>query len=151
MFRKDNKPRDSFRCSLLENQLHPEGQQRWQVCLHFSFHSSVSSFLLATIRPHFVSSLPLAPRIFLHISNSPVESLTGWGTPYWSTCWVASGGAGGRSGVFRQGGTSPGFPLPLFVGFRNAAYTGGGAANGVVPPVAELWHAGRAGMSCAVA
>lgn len=40
--------------------------------------------------------------------------------------------------MFGQGGTSPAFSLSLFVGFRNAAYTCGGAADGVVPPVAEL-------------
>lgn len=96
-------------------------------------------------------SLVLARQIFIHINNSPVESLTGWGTPYRSTCCVASGGAGGRSRVFWQGRTSPGFSLSLFVGLGNATYTRGGAAHGVVSPVAELWHAGRAGMSCAVA
>lgn len=78
--------------------------------------------------------------------DSPVESFTGRGAPYWCTRWVVGGG----DRVFRQSRTGSGLSVSVLAGLWEAADARWGAAHRMVSPVAELWHAGGAGVTCAV-
>lgn len=81
---------------------------------------------------------------------TPVESLAGGGAPHWSPGRVARcHGAG--AGMLGEGRVGSGLSVPVLTGLRDAADARGGAAHRMVPSVAELRHAGGAGVAGAVA